>query len=149
MVAGAPSGNQNAKKLVDHDIKQQAYKQYCEHLAKGKTKKSWFFKHPELTCTAETFEKYLEDEIEFDPVHLQVAYCQGYQKWEGVLEDGATGENEKVNPACLQMIMRNKYGWDKPQPATHVTVVSGDTIDSRLDKLPPSRDLVNANRPSS
>ena len=148
MVTGAPYGNQNAKKLRDHDIKQQAYKQYCEHLAKGKTKKSWFFKHPELTCTSETFEKYLEDEVEFDPIHLKVAYCEGYQKWEKVLEDGATGENPDVNPACLQMIMRNKYGWDKQQAAT--TVVIGETIDSRIKGQDGStKDLVHEERSNS
>ena len=56
-----PPGNKRGTKLKDPNIRQQAYEQYCAHLAKGKSKRSWCFEHPELTCTWETMEKYLED----------------------------------------------------------------------------------------
>ena len=48
---GAPIGNKNGIKLKDPDIRRIAYQSYCDHLAKGKSKRSWYFEHPELTCT--------------------------------------------------------------------------------------------------
>lgn len=110
---GAPIGNKNGLKLKDPEVRQQAYKSYCEHLAKGKSKRSWCFEHPQLTCTWETLEKYLENDLEFDPKHMKTALAKGYAKWEQIVEDGAVGTNQDVNPACLQMVMRNKFGWDK------------------------------------
>jgi hypothetical protein len=110
---GAPIGNQNGLKLKDPEIRQFAYSQYCEHLAKGKSKKSWYFDHPQLRCTWETMEKYLVDEVEFDPIHKRIAEAKGFAYWEGVIEGSATGKNKHANTASLQMLMRNKYGWDK------------------------------------
>jgi len=146
-MAAAP-GNKNGTKIKDPDIRQEAYRQYCEHLAKGKSKRSWCFEHPELTCTWETFEKYLENEIEFDPIKMKVALVRGFNKWEQIAEEGASGDNEKVNTACLQMVMRNKFGWDKPQANT--TVVIGETIDSRIKGQDGStKDLVHEERSNS
>jgi hypothetical protein len=108
-----PPGNQYGLKLKDPDIRQQAYSQYCDHLAKGKSKRSWCFEHPELTCTWETMEKYLDNEAEFDPIHKKISETKGYAKWEGVVEDSAVGTNKDANTASLQMLMRNKFGWDK------------------------------------
>ena len=110
---GAPKGNKNGLKLKDSEVRQLAYTQYCEHLAKGKSKRSWYFKHPQLSCTWETIEKYLLDEIEFDPIHKKIAEAQGFGYWEEVVEDSAIGKNQAANTASLQMVMRNKFAWDK------------------------------------
>lgn len=114
-----PRGNKYGLKLKDRAIRQDAYKQYCAHLANGKSKKSWCFEHPKFSCTWETMEKYLCDEAEFDPLHKKIAESKGYKRWEQIVEDGATGENPDVNPACLQMVMRNKFGWDKERSINH------------------------------
>ncbi len=110
---GAPFENKNGVKLKDPEVRQLAYSQYCEHLSKGKSKKSWYFQHPELRCTWETMEKYLLNEVEFDPTHKQIALAKGYGFWESVVEDSAIGKNDKANTASLQMLMRNKFGWDR------------------------------------
>lgn len=110
---GAPLGNQNGVKLKDSEVRQLAYKQYCAHLAKGKSKKSWYFDHSEFRCTYETLERYLEDEVEFDPIHKRIAEAKGYGHWEGIVEESAIGKNKVANTASLQMLMRNKFGWDK------------------------------------
>lgn len=110
---GAPVGNKNGIKLKDPNIRQLAYSQYCAHLAKGKSKRSWYFEHPEFRCTWETLEKYLDDQVEFDPLHKKIAEVKGFAYWEGVVEDSATGKNKEANTASLQMLMRNKYAWDK------------------------------------
>ena len=106
-------GNKHGLKLKSPEIRQLAYKQYCEHLAKGKTKRSWRFRHPEHSCTWETMEKYIKDETEFDPIHKEEALADGLYLWEEVVEESAKGINKDANTASLQMIMRNKFGWDK------------------------------------
>lgn len=110
---GAPMGNKNGLKLKAPEIRQLAYMQYCDHLAKGKSKRSFYFDHPQLRCTWETLEKYLSDEVEFDPIHKRIAEAKGFGHWENILEDSATGKNPNANTASLQMIMRNKFSWDK------------------------------------
>ncbi len=118
-MCAAPKGNQNSKKLKTHKLKQEAYNSYCAHLAKGKSKKSWYFIHPELTLTWQTMETYLaSSSVDFDPIKKTIAESQGYQEWEEIAEKCAKGQNKAVVPA-LQMVMRNKFGWDKENTITH------------------------------
>lgn len=116
----APKGNKfskglkNAAKLKTPELKKEAYDQYCAHMADGKSKKSWYFEHPSLRLTWESMEKYILDNPSLlDPIHKEIAWCKGYQKWEKIVEDSATGANTNANTASLQMVMRNKFGWDK------------------------------------
>jgi len=110
---GAQVGNQTAKKLTTSELKEEAYNQYCAHLARGKSKRSWYFEHPELTLTWETMEKYIKEEHEFDPNKKKIAMSRGFGLWEDVVEQSANGKNTRANTATLQMLMRNKFGWDK------------------------------------
>ena len=109
--AGAPIGNKNGLKLKDPEIRQLAYLQYCEHLSTGKPKKLWRFQHSEYSCTSVTMEKYMKDEIEFDPIHTQVAQAEGFGHWWQLVQDSALGINKTISVRYLQTIMRNKYGW--------------------------------------
>lgn len=119
-MAGAPKGSKNAQKLKTPDLKQEAYRQYCAHIASGIPQDAWCFDHPQLTLTWETMEKYIrEDPINFDPLKKQLARAESYKHWFGVLSDSAKGINEKASTASLQMIMRNKFKWDKQQHITH------------------------------
>lgn len=106
-------GNKNGTKIKDPKLRQEAYLDYCNHIAKGKSKDSWVFNHPEATCTWETMEKYIKDETEFDPIHKKVAQAKSFDHWEEILYAVARGDNEKGNVAALQMIFRSKFGWDK------------------------------------
>jgi hypothetical protein len=110
---GAPLGNKYGVKLKDPAMRQRAYKAYCEWRAKGKSKRSFRFQEGKCKCIWETLESYLKDEDEFDPIHMKYAEAEGFGHWEQIVEDSATGVNEKANTASLQMIMRNKYSWDK------------------------------------
>jgi hypothetical protein len=126
-MAGAPKGNKNALKLKTPDLKAEAYKQYCAHLAKGKSKKSWYFEHPDLELTAETMDKYIaENPIDFRPITKQIAEIKGFAHWEEIVEQSARGENE-ANTASLQMLMRNKYKWDK-ETIDRATTCSADEV---------------------
>jgi len=109
----AEIGNKYNQKLTTPELKKEAYEQYCAHIAKGYTKKSWRFKHPDMSLTWETMEKYITQEPDvFDPIHKQIAECDSLYYWETVLNDSATGKNRKANTASLQIVMRNKFEWD-------------------------------------
>ena len=110
---GAPFGNTNGTAVKDPELRQRVYQEYCEHLAKGKSKRSWRSHIPGVHCTWQTIERYLEDELEFDPIKKEIAEADGYSLWEDVVADSAIGRNKDANTASLQMLMRNKYGWDR------------------------------------
>ena len=81
-----------------------------------------------LVPNAETIEKYILDDKEFDPLQKRKAEAQGYAYWEQVVEDSAKGANKDANTASLQMVMRNKFGWDKEgyeKKETHQPLVKG------------------------
>jgi hypothetical protein len=114
IISEKQKGNKYGLKLKDAEIRQMAFKQYCEHIAKGLPKRAWFFEHPQYTCTARTFEKYLaENPTEFPPLHTEVASCKSYQLWFERGQKMVMGEVEKCQPAVYQMIMRNMFDWDK------------------------------------
>ena len=108
-------GKKNARKLNTNEQMKCVYESYCDHLSKGKVKKSWWFDDGSLTLTWETMEKYLANEPHnFDPLKKEVAVAKGMSYWENVVEEKAKGKNKDADTAALQMVMRNKYGWDKP-----------------------------------
>ena len=110
----ALKGNQNGVKLKDPAVRQLAYKQYCAWLALGKSWLSFTFVHEFLMCTGETIESYIKlYPDEFPPIQKEIAFKQGYAKWEEITEDSAIGKNKDANTASLQMVMRNKFKWDK------------------------------------
>lgn len=110
-------GNELAKKLVSDEMKREAYKQYCEHIAKGYPRKAWRFRHPDVSITWNTIEKYIKEEPEvFDPIKKEVAAADSLQYWFSYLADSAKGENQKANVASLQIILRNMHAWDAKDP---------------------------------
>lgn len=114
IMAGAPKGNKNGVKLKDPDVRQEAYRQYCQHIASGESKEAFVFKHESLTCTHQTMEKYIHsDPIEFPPIHKEVAEALSFLHWTGLGKQMMLGQIEKCQPAIFQMFMRNKFGWDK------------------------------------
>lgn len=116
MAGGAQPGNQFGVKIKHPDLRQKAYEQYCAWLARGKSSRSFTFVEGDLMCTGKTIESYIKEyPHEFPPIQKEVAYSQGMSVWESVVEDSAKGSNKDANTASLQMLMRNKYGWDKEE----------------------------------
>lgn len=120
-LSDAMKGNKNRVALKEPEIRQIAFKQYCDHIASGKAKQSWRFRHPDYPnyfCTWETMDTYIkENNAEFPSIQREAALIDGYYHWEQIVADSATGVNEKANTASLQMIMRNKFKWDKQEVA--------------------------------
>lgn len=115
---GAPQGNQYGLALKDPSVRQKAYKLFCDHLAKGKSIKSWWYEDNEGNeCVWATMLSYIKNNpAEFDSIKKEIAETKGYYLWESIAEESAEGKNKRANTASLQMIMRNKYGWDKEDP---------------------------------
>lgn len=108
------NGNQNAKKLLTDELKREVFDSYLRHIGKGKSKKSWWFDNGKITITWICMETYIKNEpTVFDPLQIERARSNGYQIWEQVVEDSASGVNRDANTASLQMLMRNKFRWDK------------------------------------
>jgi hypothetical protein len=118
--AGAPKNNQNAKKLVDNDLKKDAYAQYCEWISNGNSKEAWRFKHPEMSLTYKTIERYIkESPIDFPPIQKEMAEAESLEHWEKMGLQMMLGEVKGAQPAIFQMFMRNKFGWDKESKVEH------------------------------
>jgi len=118
-------GNKNGIKLKDSDLRQEAYKSFCAHLAAGNVKKSWWFEKGEYLCSWQTMERYIEENpLEFNPIQLELAISKGYTRWEKVVGESAEGKNQAANTASLQMLMRNKYGWDKKDKDESETTIT-------------------------
>lgn len=138
-------GNQYAKKLDTPELRQEAYKQYCDHIAKGYQKKSWYFEHPDITLTWQTMENYLRDDPkEFNSEQKQIAECKSMKHWEAILYASAKGENKDANTASLQMIMRNKFGWDRVDKREDDSTGSAQFNQERLLEQINARQLIEA-----
>ena len=116
----APKGNQLAKKLTTPELKADAYRQYCEHIATGLPKECWTFKHDEMKLTSKTMEKYIrESPHDFPPIHKEFAEHLSYMVWIRRGISMMMGEIKGCQPAIFQMFMRNKFSWDKESYVTH------------------------------
>jgi len=113
----AEIGNKRGVAIKDPEVRQKAYKSFCEHLSKGLSYQSWYYEDDQNnSCVGRTMLSYIkENPIEFPSITKEIAESKGFGFWEGVLKDSATGKNKDASTASLQMIMRNKYGWDKPK----------------------------------
>jgi hypothetical protein len=110
---GGPKGNNYGTKLKHPDVRQEAYRQYCDYLAQGNSKEGWKFQHPEFSCTFKTMEKYIrENPLEFPIIKKDLAEADSFRVWEQRGISMLKGEM-KAETALYQMFMRNKFGWDK------------------------------------
>lgn len=115
-------GNQNATKLSTPELKKEAYRQYCAHIASGVSKEAFVFDHPTIMITSRTMEKYIREEpTEFPIEHKQVAEAKSLMHWLDLGKQMMLGRMKKCQPAIYQMFMRNKFGWDKETYQSHST----------------------------
>ena len=136
-VSASSKGNKNACSLKTDELKAEAYRQYCEHIAKGYPKASWCFEHPTLTPTWESMESYIKADPTnpvFDTLKRKAAMAKNMAHWFGVLGSSANGSNPKASTASLQVIMRNIHGWDKENK---VSEESPEASDSALQIIKP------------
>lgn len=131
----APIGNKYGTKLKDPDHRQEAYEQYCAHLAAGYSKKSWCYIHKtdiNKSLTYQSMEKYIEENpTEFNPIKMKTAINQGMKWYEDEGRKIMQGRYRNASPEVWKTCMRNKYDWDKEQ-FEQVVKCSADKI---LDEI--------------
>jgi|ERR1700722_2798299 len=131
-VPPAPKGNKRGLKLKDPDVRQEAYRQYCDHIAEGWPKEAFFFDHPEHSVSWETMDRYIsENPTEFLPILMQKAQAARYKHWLGEGRTLMKGEYKGGSPVVWQTCMRNLFKnvmWDREQIAqdnrTHVELLA-------------------------
>ncbi len=114
-----PLGNKRGVKLKDADVRQEAYRQYCAHIASGLPKEAFFFDHPTHSVSWDTMERYIkENPNEFPSIKMQQAKSARYKVW---MEHGnqlMRGRYKGGSPTVWTVIMRNIFkdiGWDREQ----------------------------------
>lgn len=110
-------GNKHGEVLSNPEIRQKAFESYCEHLASGMPKEAWWFEEGKYHCTHKSMENYYLKEYpkEFPSYKIQNALAQKYRHWLGKGKDCFEGKMKNAQPAVYQMIMRNLFGWDRPE----------------------------------
>lgn len=107
-------GNKLHEKLNTPELRQKVYKHFCKYLEDGNFVDYWYYDEDGIQLTYQSlynyFKRYPE---EFEPEQRKVADSKGFQYWFSVVKQSAIGKNKDANTASLQMLMRNKYGWDK------------------------------------
>lgn len=110
----APKNNKFALKLKTPDLKKEAYRQYCQWIAEGWSKEAFVFDHPSISISYKSMENYIRTNPEdFPPLHKEIAEAKSYAHWEKLGYQMMIGEIKNSQPAIYQMMMRNKFGWDK------------------------------------
>lgn len=134
-------GNQNRVALKDPVVRQKAYKLLCDHLSTGKSVRSWWYEDDEGNmCCWETMLSYIEKyPTEFPAIKKKAAETKGFSYWEDVVAASAKGTNKDANTASLQMLMRNKFGWDKKEEPT-VDAQVASSMDSFIKLVSESRE---------
>lgn len=115
----APKGNKLGLKLKDPEVRQEAYRQYCEHIASGFPKEAFFFDHETHSVCWKTVERYIsENPAEFPSFLMERAKAARYKHWFGEGQTLMKGGYERGSPVVWQTIMRNIFkdvGWDREQ----------------------------------
>lgn len=116
-ISRAKMGNDHAKKLKDPNIRDQAYDEYCAHIAEGYPKEAFFFSHPTESISYKTMDKYIaECPEDFPPSKMEQAKSKRYQHWFGEGKTLMQGKYKNGSPVVWQTIMRNVFkneGWDR------------------------------------
>jgi hypothetical protein len=131
----APLGNTYATKLKDEELRQEAYRQYCKHIAQGRSKESWKFLNPidplKSLCH-KTMERYIEENpLEFPTILINMAYADSFNVFEQLGMQLVRGEIKNGSPETWKTFMRNKFKWDKDD-LENVAACAADKILERL-----------------
>ena len=111
----APKGNDYNKALKTKAQKLKVFKDYCEFIATGKSKESWYYHKDGLKIGWQSMETYIKTDQDLKPyTHLKAdAESESLRVFEAKGLNMMDGKVDKCQPAIFQMFMRNKFGWDK------------------------------------
>lgn len=125
-IAQALQGNTNRLKIKSEALQQAAYTAYCAWLSMGRDKRGFVFDYEDEAgkqgcVTQQTIENYIKSQrFDLDSSQMDRAESLSYQVWEAAGIQMMKGEIEKCQPAIYQMMMRNKFGWDRDNKVSNV-----------------------------
>ena len=109
-------GNTLSKSKIKDDEKHLAYAQLCDHVRGGYALESWRFRHsdyPQSKLSWKTMLAWVSaNPLEYDIRDYELAKIDGFWFWEKAIVNHALAI-KKGDTAGLQIIMRNRFGWDK------------------------------------
>jgi len=116
-MSGRAWGNLNHSKNWSSDLRRKAFFSYMDHIADGYCLDSWHYSDDKGNFLSyKAMQTWMKDNPEeFPPEYLQQAKSIAKRDWETEVYDSAKGRNKDANTASLQMVMRNKFGWDKQE----------------------------------
>lgn len=138
----AKQGNQHALKLKTEEAQHVAYNVYCQWIASGRSKQGFVLDYEDEDgnkkfVTWQTLEIYIKDRrFDLDPSHKERAENLAFQVWEALGIEMMKGMVEKCQPAIFQMMMRNKFGWDKESKISHTHEADAAKFMKYCDELP-------------
>lgn len=112
-------GNKHATILKDPEIRQIAYRDFCNHISEGFPQECWSFEKGGYRCSYQTILSYIKNDTigEFDPILKEMSHSRAYKKLYGVGLNLMTGKIQG-SPITWQVVMRNvnrRFGWDAEQ----------------------------------
>lgn len=141
-IAEKLQGNVNGLKLKTEELQQTAYAAYCNWIAGGRGKQGFVFDYEtedgeKGSVTWQTLENYIKEQrFALNPLHKERAENIAYQVWENTGIEMMNGKVEKCQPAIYQMMMRNKFGWDKESKITYTHQPDAAKFMKYCDELP-------------
>lgn len=100
--------------LKSPEVRKKVFKSFCEWMSEGKMKKSFYYDDGVTKISWQAMKRYIKlYPHDMPAVDLEIAIAQGVGYWEEEVGKAALGQNRKANFSCLQMILRNKCGWDR------------------------------------
>lgn len=93
----------------------EAFEEYCKHMEAGYKRQAFFFSTDDFIISYKTLDNYMKDMPDIFPLEeFERSQAAGQLTWEKIAEDCALAKKPH-NTATLQMVMRNKCGWDKKE----------------------------------
>jgi hypothetical protein len=141
-ISQAMIGNANRLKIKSEELQKVAFAIYCDWLAMGRDKKGFVCDYvdengKEGSVTYQTIENYVKSQrFDLDPSQQERAECLGFARWETTGIQMMTGEMKNCQPAIYQMMMRNKYSWDKEAKSSHVHETDAKKFMQYCDGMP-------------
>lgn len=136
----APKGNKYATKLKDPEQRKEAYIQYCDHIAKGLSKESWYYfneNDPLKSICYKTMETYMEQNpTDFPPILMEMAQSKSFAVFEQEGFKLMKGQYRHGSPVVWQTFMRNKFKWDKEQLEANGKCAADVMLEKILEMAP-------------
>lgn len=102
------------EQMLAYELGSRVCRALLEHLSEGHSSKSFYFITEGFRISYSSLSPYMKNHEDlFPPEEIQFAETQGHKKWEKIVFDAALGKYQGHSAPLIQMIMRNKYDWDK------------------------------------